>query len=30
MIKYKIKFVTGKNGEETTAEEFNITVHQYT
>jgi hypothetical protein len=29
MIKYKIKFVTENNGEEHTAEEFTVTVHQY-
>jgi hypothetical protein len=29
MIHYKIKFVTERNGEETTAAEFEVTVHQY-
>jgi hypothetical protein len=29
MIKYKIKFVTEKHGEETATAEYNVTVHQY-
>lgn len=29
MINYKIKFVTEDKGEETVAEEFNVTIHQY-
>jgi hypothetical protein len=29
MIRYKIKFVTEKHTEETTAAEFKVTVHQY-
>lgn len=29
MVEYKIKFVTVSNGEEHTADEYPVTVHQY-